>query len=426
MRTFGPGIVVVVSLLGGCGAKRTPVGSMSAAEDSIRVTRVDVPPVVPTPFSEAQRRFANLDFELLSHPELAPHVRDFMEAVRAIAEGRPDAVERVDALLDAEDDGVRQLARQIRNQLHYDAGTFTALRDQFAAWGQDPDPYVVALAGLPTPRFESRQPVADVLERAAFDLPALQLEANGTSVSWVWDTGADFTLLPRSVAEGLGVVMQGDEVQMGTSTSQDATTRFGVLKRLDVGGVTVHDLPVLVLPDENLRWEVERGEFLELHGVLGWNVIRRTRSVLDYRGGRYTMTLSEPEEVPERNFFWLGYPILRLRGVEGQPLTFGYDSGSDTTDLKPNFETKVPLGKVRRRRVATAGAGGVEVRRSRKAQSVSFVLAGHRFDLPEVVVSESPDDTPFVLLDGVIGSDIAQTCVVTLDAMNGFYGMQCP
>jgi hypothetical protein len=126
--------------------------------------------------------------------------------------------------------------------------------------------------------------------------------------------------------------------------------------------------------------------------------------------------------VSPRNFFWVGTPVVRLVSQTGVPLHLGLDTGAQET-----FATEQLVDKIRVRtfvgdRKRIGGFAGLREFRGRFIHDVRLALRGKTLLFQNVLVF-IPLVSTFVTLDGVLGSDIARTGVVQIDAVNGVFSI---
>lgn len=398
------------------------VAFAGSSQDAVVVTPVTPPATVKLAFPDAPTALKNLHFEGAVTSTNASEQRLGAALQRLVDGSRDDGLAAFVDLVDDEDAWVRNTSRDIVSQLRFDRAEYATMLEELTRWNDAPSELAKELGTLPTPSVSlAATPVDASLKRGLWGLPVMAGRAAGKPVSWLFDTGAEFTLLTASEAERLGVQSRATDVQMGTSTSHEQTGRFAVLDRLEMGAMVFENLPVLILPDSALQWEVD-GVAKGFTGIVGWNASRYARTTLDMPKHEYTMEVPVPVK-KARNLFWLDSPVVRMRGVGGQPLAFFYDSGSSTTDMTANLASKIDLGRVRKKKVSVGGAGSVERVRVPVAEVVPLVIGAYRFDIPAMMQGVS--EATFIVLDGRLGSDVAQTCVVTVDAPNGIYDMDC-
>jgi hypothetical protein len=182
---------------------------------------------------------------------------------------------------------------------------------------------------------ESR--VAEVPFLATDPLPLFTIEVNGVPLQVLFDTGADLLYLDDEIAKALGI-----------ATVASATGRFGgglaanvgfaKVDRVKVGEVTIHGVPVAVLPTKRFSFEPKK---LLVGGIFGTALLRQFLGTLDYKHERLVLRERSGEaarawrgevagrlaaEVP---FFLDATHLMEARGsLNGREgLTFFVDSG---------------------------------------------------------------------------------------------------
>jgi hypothetical protein len=357
--------------------------------------------------------------------ELPPLMGRLVQGLRQALDGRTrGARATLESLAfdarDAGDEALGGLADAAGINLRFEAGDYDGV---VAVVGADAsDGLIAALAELPRQTLAPADPVSDLLRPGPGGQAALTVSVDGQVAEWWFDTGASFSVVSRGAAREWGVeISEAGPFDIATATSRRAEARVGVLGRLHVGAVEIRNLPVLVIADEDLTFELPGGGTTSLDGILGWTAIRSLRTELDFPGGRYSARLSEPAPGGVRNLGWLGYPVVRLADGSGQPLLFGLDTGSRNTSITRNILDKSDLGRVRRDTVRIAGVGGSVAEEAWIGESLTLALPTVLATIPEVQTetTSGADDILFFAADGVLGIDVAQRGVLTVDPPNG-------
>ena len=237
------------------------------------------------------------------------------------------------------------------------------------------------------------------------------ITVNGVTVPWFMDTGAEISVVTQTTAAKLGVRVLGDSSDVGTSTSTRVTGKLGVIDTLTIGGVTVRNLPVLILPDAMLTITKDY-TIPAIFGLQGFYAIKRV-AWLD--GGK-RMALGDAAPAPSGKtvrVYWhesgLGIPLTTPLGTGGAQ----FDSGADRTSLRPSglaLLTPAQLASATERDVGIGGAGGIERSRKRVLPQLDYTLAG----APLVATGVTIDDRD--LDAGRIGADmIGQLKLLVID-----------
>lgn len=118
---------------------------------------------------------------------------------------------------------------------------------------------------------------------------------DGASREFVIDSSAGWTVITPATAQALGLEVTDSDPDLSPRLAEGGEApplRFARLPLLRVAGLTLRDQTVLVMDLDSLA-EACTAAGHDVAGVLGYNVLRSTRLILDYR--RRTVRL-EPGE----------------------------------------------------------------------------------------------------------------------------------
>ncbi|MGA1977912.1 MAG: retropepsin-like aspartic protease [Bacteroidales bacterium] len=178
------------------------------------------------------------------------------------------------------------------------------------------------------------------------------------SVDFVFDTGANISVLIESVAKKYGVRLLAGMARTGTSTSKKVEGHMGLLD-LRLGNVEIKDAVFLVLPDSDLTYA--NGVYI-IKGVIGFPIMYALKEFV-MTGDKFMTVIQKQENTKERNIAFDGQNILIRVIAQNDTLPFIFDSGNTTTNLGALFFTAYKqeiLKKCKKEKVTTAGAGGSE------------------------------------------------------------------
>jgi gag-polyprotein putative aspartyl protease len=259
--------------------------------------------------------------------------------------------------------------------------------------------------------------------------PIIQVEVNGHTHYFWLDTGATMSLLATDVATECGVVPIASDTLAIAAAQGRIAARPAVAAVVQIGAVTIRNLPVAVLDPSALRLDrrVANGRIVpvKLDGVIGSDVLRRLSVVLDMGAG--TISLSRPSAHPpkQRTLVWIGFPVVRLLTRSGRPVLFGLDTGADSTivtdawmDKTPDPALSLATGSVDA--LGAAHAGGLPVLRRVTVGDGEYILR-----LTGVPIVQERRQT-FVALDGVLGADVLAHATLHMDISNGIFAIRAP
>jgi hypothetical protein len=204
------------------------------------------------------------------------------------------------------------------------------------------------------------------------------------SLDFVFDTGAEFSVMIESVAKKYGVKMIGGKVWTGTSTSKKVEGRMGLLS-IRLGPVELRNVAFLVLPDSALTFA--NGLYV-IKGIIGFPVIYALNcfTVVDKK---YLMVTQQKAETMDRNFALDGQYIIIRVTAHGDTLPFIFDSGNETTNLSSAFFNKYSseiLGKCKKRNVETGGAGGMVKTEAFMLDSLTISAGNSHYTLDSILI----------------------------------------
>lgn len=237
-----------------------------------------------------------------------------------------------------------------------------------------------ALVGAPPQTRAPLTPGSVVYTRDLAGLPRVPLTINGQVREYVFDTGANLSVVTETQARELGLEMRGQTAGVGSITQEVAPAHIGVARTLTIGDLQFHDVVFLVMPDASLSFA--NGAYV-IPGILGFPVISRLERVA-VAAGRVAWAPSAGPAA-DRDLFVFGLtPRVYGHVAGGPPVPFALDTGANQTSLRPvALETRPDLADGAVARTRTVGsAGGTQQVEGRRLSSLTL-----RFDAVEVTLS---------------------------------------
>ena len=266
-----------------------------------------------------------------------------------------------------------------------------------------------ALQGLPPVRAIGATTVPLIANKLGSR--SASIAVNGFVVPWFIDSGAEVSVVSQSVASRIGGRMLSGGVRDGTTTSS-VDGRMGVVDLLHIGKASVENLPVLVLPDEQLTI----AGLPTIPAILGLPALLAFHRVawLDHAT---TLALGDAAPLPAADsprFYWheegVGVPISTVRATRGAHL----DSGANASYLRAPGHALLSRAQERSARThdrRLGGAGGVVQSRQKVLPRLTLKIAGAPVTLHDVSIAEQDHEGA-----ARIGDDaISQLAELTLD-----------
>ena len=254
--------------------------------------------------------------------------------------------------------------------------------------------------------------------------PMVEVFVNGVKKRFWIDTGAEMSVLASDIAEECKVMELADfPTQIGTSTSNTVGFFPGVVQEFAFGDVLIKNHPVLIIDKKDL--EIRLFKFFKLFkidGIIGWNAIREMYWDIDYKN--LLMTVKKPVENKQinKNFYWLGAPVVIVQNLQGQSFNFFLDTGANKTSLSSNYINKMKLIPFDTKTLFIGGAGGTETHKKIGIfQNIQLLINKTGFTFSEISANLKKESDEFILYDGIIGSDVALKGRMILDFFNGYF-----
>jgi clan AA aspartic protease (TIGR02281 family) len=214
------------------------------------------------------------------------------------------------------------------------------------------------------------------------------VSVNGVAAPWLVDTGAQITVVSASLARRIGLQPLHDPVTVHSATGF-ARGDLALIDQLSLGGARVDDVPVLILPDDQLTI----ADRPPIQAILGLPVLVAFGRVAWLDGGA-TLALGEAAPAPAPDaarLYWheegVGLPVSTERGTRGAAL----DTGANVTYLRAPAHALLSAATEASgayRRAQVGGAGGVMQTNEKTYPQVTLDVAGVPMALAEVSLNE--------------------------------------
>lgn len=270
--------------------------------------------------------------------------------------------------------------------------------------------------------------------RALADIPPQEVKVAGDSTvtsqagvirSWpvqigdktqgmLLDTGANFSVIRKSLAELYGFKLVQSNVMVTGITGAQTPAVLGVAPELKLGSATIKNAVFLVFEDKALNV----GGGLQLDGIVGYPIISALGRVTFTRSGDLLISTASPTE-GKSNLCIDGFSMMVEGRREGQRLVFQLDTGANRTALYPSFLAKFgDWIKKEGKEVSDrfGGVGGVKVVPAYEVSSLTMEIGGKQVILPKTRVHRELSSGRSGEVDGNLGVDlISQFEKMTLD-----------
>jgi len=205
------------------------------------------------------------------------------------------------------------------------------------------------------------------------DVPRVDLRINGRrSIEAVIDSGAVLSIASERLAAELSVRKLGQF--RGTFyglLGEPISVQFGMLDSLTLGDIVIENVPIAIMPDDEMRFLVSGKREFKIDFLLGANFLKEFRTDMDFPRNVVTFThLTTEDHVPatDQNLFMEGFrPYARGTVNRHGWYMFVLDTGSEVTFLNDVQMMNLPLGNAppKAHNATLQGLGGTKKRGAR-------------------------------------------------------------
>ena len=280
--------------------------------------------------------------------------------------------------------------------------------------------YLRALANVRTYHITGLPSDEITLRMGRPDVPRIEVRVNDATepVTAVIDSGAVLSIISERLAATVAV--RKLPVRRGTFyglLGEPISVDFGLLDTVQLGAVTVNQVPVAIMPDEKMRFFISGKKEFKIDFLLGANFLKEFRIDLTYSKNRVTFTrLTSADRVPDanQNLFFEGFrPHVRSTVNKHGWFLFILDTGSEVTYLNERQLPSLPINRYTPRVHAATlqGLGGAK-KTGAKIEDVGVGVdrwAGVFKTLPMYMAEENERAV------GIIGENFLKKFDVTID-----------
>ncbi len=189
-------------------------------------------------------------------------------------------------------------------------------------------------------------------------LANIPVAISGMTKDFIFDTGANFSVIQRSVALEMGCEIIPVQFDVSAITGAKVKSDLAVVKELTIGEVTCKNVVFLVFDDKDLTFEEAN---YSIKGIIGFPVIRNLDEIHITKNDELVIPKTI-EAYSKSNMMLNGFmPVVQV--VQGSDtLQFSFDTGAVETSLNGayyrKYEKKVKR-KGKKRTLKSGGAGGI-------------------------------------------------------------------
>ena len=306
----------------------------------------------------------------------------------------------------------KQLSKAERNSEKDDCATFNLLRN------------------APAQTTTINGPVAIPTRKSPLGSIDAQLTVNGITAPWLFDTGANFSVVSMSFAQRLGLSLSAKEAHVkGGVSGLSSPLRTTILPELNIGSARILNVVLLVMEDKDLTLPAAKGKKYVINAIVGFPVLHALGSITFAKDGEFKTNPAAHDTASGARLFMNKLTPLLEATVNNTKLLFSFDTGANGTQFSERYFEKFSAEVASSRKAAqiTAGAGGARRVEVYILPEVKLAIGQQTVRLKNVSVFPFAVGTNFDEGFGNLGRDVvADFASFTLDfkQMRLFFGAQ--
>ena len=242
------------------------------------------------------------------------------------------------------------------------------------------------------------------MTRDRANLANIPVSISGMTKEFIFDTGANFSVIQRSVALEMGCEIIPVQFDVSAITGAKVKSDLAVVKELSIGEITCKNVVFLVFDDKDLTFAEAA---YSIKGIIGFPVIRDLDEIHITKNDELIIPKTT-EVYPKSNMMLNGFmPVVQVV-QNSDTLQFSFDTGAVETSLNGTYyrkyEKKVKR-KGKKRTLKSGGAGGMVEFEGYLLPDVTLSVASSKATLKNVQVRTEEVGKVDSDFDGNLGQD---------------------
>ena len=239
-------------------------------------------------------------------------------------------------------------------------------------------------------------------QRDKVNLLNVPVSVNGQLEAFVFDTGANLSIMTRSTALSLGLEVIDSNISVSSSTEKKIDSKLTVVPSLSIGNTTIGNVVFLVVEDQLLNFpQVE----YQIKGIIGFPVLEALGKISITRDNAIHFSETPYLEEAEPNLCLDGLTPLVAATYRGRRLPFVFDTGATSSDFYPSFLLlEDGLADGPQKTMSIGGAGGsTEIRYLEK--DLEIMVGGQVAEFPKARIMTESTNSHSQHFYGILGQD---------------------
>jgi hypothetical protein len=285
------------------------------------------------------------------------------------------------------------------------------------------------LGGAPAQTITWEGPLKMKTERNPINSLNVDLTVNGVQGPWLLDTGANLSLVSESFAKRLGLkTLPGVAYTQAGLTGIQNPLHVALLPTLHMGGATLHNVVLMVLPDANININLGKSSY-QINGIIGYPAFQALGIISFLHTREFVAGAAARSNGTGARMYMKGLSPIVMCNVEGKDRPFSFDTGASGTDLFVRYydEFRGEAKGWKKGKEKDSGAGGTIKRKIYFQPEVKLGFGDKTVVLKKVSINSTGTGTDTDELYGNLGQDVPANFVsFTLDFINMTFSLGEP
>ena len=262
-----------------------------------------------------------------------------------------------------------------------------------------------ALKSVPTQVSSIKRGISVKLDRDFAGLLNINVNfENGENEDFIFDTGANFSVVRESIAikNKWRIVRAGFEV--GSSTDKKVKSDIAIADSIVLAGSTFRNVVFLLFSDKDLTMKPLPFIKYNIMGIIGLPVIKEFQEIEIHASGQLTI----PAHISKRDYrnFALPefMPIIYIQ-TNSDTLGFHFDTGARKTSLFSTYLDKHPSTDGKQTTKTMGGAGGTQQVAIIELEELELSVAGKSATLKDISIKLKSNNSGEAGTYGNLGQD---------------------
>ncbi len=266
-----------------------------------------------------------------------------------------------------------------------------------------------------------QDPVHMPFKAAASGTPLVRVKVNGQRYRFWLDTGAGMTVLSSSTASRCGVKRAHAKDAVAIAATGNAVALDpGMIDLFEIDELKVLNHPCIILHKKDLEWRILGIPLIKIDGLIGWNLLQELKVTINNQTDSLSLDTWDTEQVNNRNFFWMGDPLIQCTDGAGDSCLFTIDTGAGSAAVYEPFLAKRSATGAERKDLLIGSAGGIKKVESFEIPMITLTVDSTALTLKKVPLYPHEPNCLFSC-DGVIGIQDLEYHTIQFNMRKGYF-----